>query len=639
MIKLIKSLVLKIYYRYFAAGLLEQRYGEIVELNNEKYSKIDQGPYKRWATKKELINSLNEIDIYLQDLSIANDVYLDTFKEYKNLNININLNIETTIDLSEGLVVPYAFSIKNKSDSTIRKLKPVVNGKNCFSIDSMINYIIPNKDISEKEKAFLIYNFVKNNRYHGPPPSRTRDDNIIINPVCFFNFFGYGLCGYTANNFAVLCEIAGLKSRVWNINGHTLPEVHYDNSWHILDPDAETFFPDTKNPDNLLGVCDVVKDPEESIRHVHMHDIYLKIKDRLISWFKDKETNKIVSEGKQLLEKTDNDTFDIAFDLIPNEEITFYYNKPGAWYYSFNKPKYRAIASDIFNIIDSGDKNIIEQQGIVRKKDENGGRCFIEAIHDRSYLIYKIEKPYPVLDGFIKAIYKDGEDNNSVQLYFKIDNGKFYKVCPLRNNEYIWDYEKNDRVKNDCYWDYRLRRVLYQTNPLNNNLYLKILLNKDVKIYELNVKLILQISPFSLPDFQNKNNNIKVTSDSSENKVLFNFYYKESNCLYPDTEIKLKFPQNNSEISIDGLGPFEWNSIIKDNESYRYHFILSDSPQLIYPIAPNFERVLKNNKFYLNEDDKVYLIKNKKYYWKTRIVDINNRPIVDWSGPFCFSTK
>lgn len=75
----------------------------------------------------------------------------------------------------------------------------------------------------------------------------------------FINVYGYGFCDDAARNFVALCEAAGLKARVWGLNGHVVAESFYDDAWHMFDPDGECYFRGAGG--RVLGVEELGKDP------------------------------------------------------------------------------------------------------------------------------------------------------------------------------------------------------------------------------------------------------------------------------------------------------------------------------------------------------------------------------------------
>jgi len=135
-------------------------------------------------------------------------------------------------------------TIRNRADSVLRDVALSVDGHSYFrTTGAMIARAVP-EGATDDEKAFALYNFVKRHRYHWFPPEET-----LVNagaemhcPVRFLGVYGYGWCDDAAINLALLWRAAGLESRVWMLNGHVVPEVRYDASWHVMDPDAETFY-------------------------------------------------------------------------------------------------------------------------------------------------------------------------------------------------------------------------------------------------------------------------------------------------------------------------------------------------------------------------------------------------------------
>ncbi|MEA2063206.1 MAG: transglutaminase-like domain-containing protein, partial [Gemmatimonadota bacterium] len=91
---------------------------------------------------------------------------------------------------------------------------------------------------TDKERALSIFNFVRNNGQHISPPG----DRENLNPVVYFNVYGYGICSYSAANVVALNRAAGLQARVWEVWHHTVPEIRYNNAWHMLDSDIQAYF-------------------------------------------------------------------------------------------------------------------------------------------------------------------------------------------------------------------------------------------------------------------------------------------------------------------------------------------------------------------------------------------------------------
>jgi hypothetical protein len=64
------------------------------------------------------------------------------------------------------------------------------------------------------------------------------------------------MCCCASSNIEALARYVGLETRGWAINGHSVPEVFYDNSWHMLDASLVNYFP--KADGKAAGVEEIV---------------------------------------------------------------------------------------------------------------------------------------------------------------------------------------------------------------------------------------------------------------------------------------------------------------------------------------------------------------------------------------------
>ena len=110
--------------------------------------------------------------------------------------------------------------------------------------------------MTPEQTSIAVWKFLVDRTYHYWP---AQDDAEVHDPVKFVNVYGYGLCDDAAQNFAALCEAAGLKARVWGLNGHVVAESFYDGAWHMFDPDMGCYFRGAGG--RILGVEDLAKDP------------------------------------------------------------------------------------------------------------------------------------------------------------------------------------------------------------------------------------------------------------------------------------------------------------------------------------------------------------------------------------------
>lgn len=115
--------------------------------------------------------------------------------------------------------------------------------------------------MTAEQKSLAIWEFLVDWRY---PYWDAYADAEEQYPVKLLNVYGYGLCSGSAQSFTALCEAAGLKARVWGLNGHVVAESFYDDAWHVFDPDQQCYF--RGRDGHVLGVEELAKDPSPILK-------------------------------------------------------------------------------------------------------------------------------------------------------------------------------------------------------------------------------------------------------------------------------------------------------------------------------------------------------------------------------------
>ena len=110
--------------------------------------------------------------------------------------------------------------------------------------------------------AERLWAFLVDERAHGPPPTETDEPH---DPVKLLNVYGYGLCDDVANAYVHLARRLGLPARVWALGGHVVPEVFFEGSWHLFDPDHEVYY--RGDDGRVLGVDDLAREPSLLLSH------------------------------------------------------------------------------------------------------------------------------------------------------------------------------------------------------------------------------------------------------------------------------------------------------------------------------------------------------------------------------------
>ncbi len=78
-------------------------------------------------------------------------------------------------------------------------------------------------------------------------------------PIRQFNDYGYMMCSTIAGANCAIWHNMGLKVKYWDVVGHTVPEVWYDDRWHMYDDSMSAIYTlcDGKT---IAGVEDIGKE-------------------------------------------------------------------------------------------------------------------------------------------------------------------------------------------------------------------------------------------------------------------------------------------------------------------------------------------------------------------------------------------
>lgn len=98
--------------------------------------------------------------------------------------------------------------------------------------------------MSDKEKALAIFKTeVMFQQADQPPEEYLQRENPVLDPIKLFNVYGYTLCSVSTTNMVALAHSVGLKARSRTVQNHVVPEIYYDDAWHMLDADLIEYYP------------------------------------------------------------------------------------------------------------------------------------------------------------------------------------------------------------------------------------------------------------------------------------------------------------------------------------------------------------------------------------------------------------
>jgi hypothetical protein len=120
--------------------------------------------------------------------------------------------------------------------------------------------------MSNEEKGIAIWKTVVKYRHQTAPPNELLQNEKNVHDVMkTINVYGYGMCCCASANVEQLARYIGWDARGWGITLHSVPEVYYDNAWHLLDGSLMNHF---RNPEGSLAsvgeIAKAVKDWHEA---------------------------------------------------------------------------------------------------------------------------------------------------------------------------------------------------------------------------------------------------------------------------------------------------------------------------------------------------------------------------------------
>lgn len=98
--------------------------------------------------------------------------------------------------------------------------------------------------MSDEQKAMVVWQTVFKFQHQDAPPAEfLQNETFIQDVIKIFNVYGYSMCGQATADAEALARHAGLKARGWTISHHLVPEIWWDDSWHLLDGSLIAYFP------------------------------------------------------------------------------------------------------------------------------------------------------------------------------------------------------------------------------------------------------------------------------------------------------------------------------------------------------------------------------------------------------------
>jgi len=147
----------------------------------------------------------------------------------------------------------YAYEIRNKGVSPAKG--PIIYKKYLWNSVPGLMKTAGFAEISgELARARAVYEFLLAYHLHDYPPTEGAEEHDVIK---YLAQYGYGLCDDAAGVEAALLTAAGLKARIWSLEGHVVAEAFAGGKWRLFDPDHRIYFHPKDDSAAVYGVEDL----------------------------------------------------------------------------------------------------------------------------------------------------------------------------------------------------------------------------------------------------------------------------------------------------------------------------------------------------------------------------------------------
>lgn len=548
---------------------------------------------------------------------------------------------------TEGSAPPLneEIAIENLGPEVLKSPQVLVDGLyNWSTVESMAAEITRGCG-SDEEKALAIYNWVRTHGDH-----QYSGGHKALNPVVFFNVFGHGICAYFASAQTALARAAGLEARVWEIEHHTVAEIHYDGAWHMLDPDCHLFFLKGDNR-TIASIADIEQDLELYSRtQAHQR------------WFADAHGN-VRHEWQSLprverydLSKPryvqyDYDPYIYApanmdCDLLPGESLTRCWMGWGKYFDYRNTRKHEPLEDEphkpfppacygngysLYRVQPGAGVNVEhfthrnirwtgQELQVAERQDSTHGA--------RSLLVYDRPLPYLLVGGRIT-----GEARKDGATAYDVVNLVGYKQTTRSERQVHHQQEETGRVRFDvdlddflypdpeaCAWGHAVHVELgaYSGNEPQ----------ASTALTSLEVRTEFQVASRSLPALRLGDNRVEVAhatpAETPFRARVVHTWTERHGMALSKAPIPLA-PVG--EVDWAGGIRFAWKARGHDEESY--FFQLSLHPQCAFPLSPNFDADQKSPDTELTVEEG-WIRPQTRYFWRVRARNQHGL----W-GPWC----
>jgi hypothetical protein len=150
-------------------------------------------------------------------------------------------NILAAIGLAAAATIGWPLGAKAQDAGVVSHINIVSDKSEDISSPEAWKKTYIKDGMSDQDKAIAVWRTVTKYRHQDNPPSEglegdpEKGNGNVHEPFKTFQVYGYGMCCCASADVEGLSRYIGLTARGREIANHSVPEVWYDNAWHLFD--------------------------------------------------------------------------------------------------------------------------------------------------------------------------------------------------------------------------------------------------------------------------------------------------------------------------------------------------------------------------------------------------------------------
>jgi hypothetical protein len=171
-------------------------------------------------------------------------------------------NESQDFDLTASPVINNAsITISNEGADFVVLPAVFAQGGYALNRSSMLSVVQSADSLTPEQFALATWKLVSQDTFHfcsaGAPgdPSAYADE-----PLRLLNGFGFACCDQSSRILNWLWQGAGYQTRIGAMTFHTVPEIYYNNGWHLYDTDHKVYYLAEDNK-TVASLAEIIADP------------------------------------------------------------------------------------------------------------------------------------------------------------------------------------------------------------------------------------------------------------------------------------------------------------------------------------------------------------------------------------------